>query len=417
MKKVFKVFTLVLVVTFLASIVLSGCASKETGSSSESKEKVVKIAFLNPLSGHNADAGQQDLNAAKLAVEHINAAGGIKALDGAKVELIVSDTTSDPTQAQSVAERTLSSHKVAGVVGTGISGLTLPILPVAEKHQVPIITNSISNDITNQGYKYVFEPVPKGSMFGDTQVEFLKALNKDFGLGIKKVAVVYENSAYGVSTAKGVKERAEAAGLEVVINQSYPQGFTDASSLVTAVKQSGAEAVFPVAYTTDAKLIINTMKSMNYDPLIIGGGAGFLWPAMGRELGENINGLVSVASWNWDSKHISEDPELAKIPEAYEEKFGEFMTEHAGPTYSFVWMLKEAMEKTGSSDPKVLRDALAEMEITSGPASLMQPGKVKFESDGWNKYAHPVMIQWQDNKPRTIYPIEDASVKMITPNK
>ncbi|WP_094547228.1 ABC transporter substrate-binding protein [Petroclostridium xylanilyticum] len=435
MRKTFKLLALVVLLTFMVSVVFSGCASKQVNSPSDKKDtgdkkeiqqkdaqqkdtqQVIKIAFLNPLSGHNADAGQQDLNAAKLAVKHINDAGGIKALGGAKVELVVSDTTSDPTQAQSVAERTFSSNKVVGAVGTGISALTLPILPVAEKHQIPIITNSISNDITKQGYKYVFEPVPKGSMFGETQVAFLTALNTDFNLGIKKVAVVYENSAYGVSTAKGVKGIAEKAGLEVVLDQSYPQGFTDASSLVTALKRSGAQAVFPVAYTTDAKLIINTMKSMNYNPLIIGGGAGFLWPAMGKELGENINGLVSVASWNWDSKNISQNPELLKITEDYEKEFGEFMTEHAGPTYVAVMLLKEAMEKTASTDPKKIRDTLAEIEITSGPASLMQPGKLKFDSTGWNQHVRPVMIQWQNNKPRTVFPLEDASSKIMVPNK
>ena len=402
-----KALSLFIVLIMLASLFV-GCGNEQTGGEEE-QVTVVKIAFMNPLSGNNADAGQQDLNAAQLAVKHINEAGGIESLGGAQIELVVTDTTSDPTQAQSVAQRVLSDGEIVGIVGTGISGLTLPILPIAEKNEVPMITNSISNDITNQGYQYVFEPVPKGSMFGETQVNFLRALNDEFNLGIKKVAIVYENSAYGVSTAEGTKATAEAAGLEVVVNQSYPQGFTDASSLVTTVKQSGAQAIFPVAYTTDAKLIINTMKSMDYNPLVIGGGAGFLWPAMGEELGDNINGLLSVASWNWDSKNISGNPDLAKIPEDYEATYGEFMTEHAGPTYSFVWMLKEAIEKTGSTDSKTIRDALAEMTFEDTPAALMQPGVVQFGDDGWNVETHPVMIQWQDGKPRTIFPISDAS--------
>ncbi len=410
-RKMKKLLSLLIVLIMLSSLFV-GCGSEQTGEEAE-EVTVVKIAFMNPLSGNNADAGQQDLNAAELAVKHINESGGIAALNGALIELVVTDTTSDPTQAQSVAQRVLSDEDIVGIVGTGISGLTLPILPIAEKNEVAMITNSISNDITSQGYRYVFEPVPKGNMFGETQVDFLKALNEEFNLGIKKVAIVYENSAYGVSTAEGTKARAESAGLEVVVNQSYPQGFTDASSLVTTVKQSGAQAIFPVAYTTDAKLIINTMKSMDYNPLIIGGGAGFLWPAMGEELGDNINGLLSVASWNWDSKNISSNPELAKIPEDYEAEFGEFMTEHAGPTYSFVWMFKEAIEKTGSTDSVVIRDALAEMTFENTPAALMQPGITQFGDDGWNVKTHPVMIQWQDGKPRTIYPVSDASSDII----
>jgi branched-chain amino acid transport system substrate-binding protein len=248
----------VLTLAVLVALVLTGCQS--------SNDKEVKIAFLNPLSGSNVDAGQQDLNAAQLAVEDINKAGGIKALNGAMIKLVVVDTTSDPKSATSTAERVFSTEKVSGGVGTGISALTLPILPIVEKARIPIITNSINDQISSQGYKYTFQLAPHGSQFGNTQVLFLKELNEKYKLGIKDVAVVYENSGYGVSTAGGIKDIAEKAGLHVVLYEAYPHGFTDASSLVTKIKRSGAKALFPIAYTTDAKLIINTMRQMNTCP-------------------------------------------------------------------------------------------------------------------------------------------------------
>lgn len=409
---------LILAVTVLGWVLLAGCSKNSSGGGgTESKVSEVKIAFLNPLSGSNVDAGQQDLNAAQLAVEDINNAGGIKALGGAKIKLVVADTTSDPKAAASVAERTFSTEKVAGAVGTGISALTLPILPVAEKARVPIITNSINDQITAQGYKFTFQVTPKGSQFGNTQVEFMRWLNEKYNLGIKDVAVVYENSGYGVSTASGIKEMAEKAGLNIVLYEAYPHGFTDASPLVTKIKKSGAKALFPVAYTTDAKLIINTMKAMEVNPVIIGGGAGFLWPAFAQEMGSNVNGFVSVASWNWDSKNITSKPELAAATERYEKKFGTFMTEHAGPTYVAVWLLAEAMEKAGSADPLKVRDALATFSSNTGMAALMQPGGVTFDATGWNKTVHPVMIQWQDMKPRTVFPEADATRQFQWPLK
>ena len=151
----------------------------------DSHAENVNIAFLNPLSGSNADAGQQDLAAAKLAVEDINNAGGIKALHGATINLVISDTTSDPKSAASVAQRVFSLEKLAGAVGTGISGLTMPILPVAERSQIPILTNSVNDQITALGYKYTFQVTPKGSQFGDTQVQFLKDLNSKYNLGLR----------------------------------------------------------------------------------------------------------------------------------------------------------------------------------------------------------------------------------------
>ena len=294
-------------------------------------------------------------------------------------------------------------------VGSGISALTLPIMPVAEKARIPIITNSINDQITAQGYKYTFQITPKGSQFGGTQVEFLKWLNAKYKLGIKDVAVVYENSGYGQSTAEGIKDIAAKAGLNLVMFEAYSHGFTDASPLVTKIKASGAQALFPIAYTTDAKLIINTMKSMKVSPVIIGGGAGFLWPAFATEMGAAVNGFVSVASWNWDSKSVSSDPKLAAIPQRYEERFKSFMTEHAGPSYLGFMMLADAMEQTKSADPQKIRDYLAKFDQKGGVGGLMQPGTVRIDDHGWNAAVHPVMIQWQDGKPRTIFPEEDAN--------
>ncbi|MDN5361640.1 MAG: branched-chain amino acid transport system substrate-binding protein [Moorella sp. (in: firmicutes)] len=402
-KKVTRKLVVLATILSLLLLMLAGCGG--TGN----KVNEVKIAFLNPLSGSNVDAGKQDLDAAQLAVEDINNAGGIKALGGAKLKLVVSDTTSDPKSAASVAERTFSTEKVAGAVGTGITALTMPILPIAEKSRIPIITNSINDQITQQGYKFTFQIAPKGSQFGSTQVDFLKWLNDKYKLGIKNIAVVYENSGYGVSTAAGVKDIAQKAGLNISLYESYPHGFTDASSLVTDIKKSGAQALFPVAYTTDAKLIINTMKAMNVNMPIIGGGAGFLWPAFGQEMGNNVNGFISVASWNWDSKNITSNPDLAAVPERFEKKYGYFMTEHAGPTYTAVWLLAEAMEQAKSADPIKVREALAKFDMDNGMPALMQPGHVKFDANGFNSLVHPVMIQWQDNKPRTIFPESDAT--------
>jgi branched-chain amino acid transport system substrate-binding protein len=201
-----------------------------------------------------------------------------------------------------------------------------------------------------------------------------------------------------------------------VLFEAYPHGFTDASSLVTKIKASKAQALFPVAYTTDAKLIINTMKQMNVSPVIIGGGAGFLWPAFSAEMGSAVNGFVSVASWNWDSKNISSVPERASITERYEKKFNTYMTEHAGPSYVIIRMIAEAVEQAKSTDPEKLRAALASFNDSGMVGGLMQPGVTKIDATGWNSQVHPVMIQWQDDKPRTIFPEIDA-VRAFKPAK
>jgi branched-chain amino acid transport system substrate-binding protein len=333
------------------------------------------------------------------------------------MKLVIADVTSNVAQGPSVVERILSTQKISGAVGMGMSQMTLSCLPVLEKAQVPLTTSSISDTITSQGYKYVFQIAPKGSHFGATQVQFLTYLKNKYKFPITKVGFVYENTAYGTSTAGGLKSTAEKEGYKIGLFEAYDAKFTDASPLVTKIKASGVEVIFPVSYTTDAELIISTMQAMRVNPMLIGGGAGFIWPDIYKSLGDKINGVFSVGSWSWDSKNIMSDAYRKSVVERYRKRFGTFMPEQAGEHYAMVWTLKEALEAAKSTDPKKVREALASMEITSGPAALMQPGKIKFDEKGWNKYVYPTMIQWQKGDPRTVYPEEAATNDVVWPVK
>lgn len=424
--------SLLAILMLIASLVLSSCknavveptevnpatsASTEEVVQPNEEVKTVKIGFLNPASGGSAESGQLDFNGARLAVKHINEMGGIKSLGGAKIELVEVDSTSDAKEATAAAERLITTNSdLAAIVGTGFSSLTLSILPILEQYQIAAVTNSSSDDIVKQGYKYIFKIAPLSSDFGKLQVNFIKSLNNEYDLNIKKVGVVYVDNSYGVNTAKGVKDIAESAGLTVVVNQSFPEGFTDASSLVTTLKNSGCDVVFPIAYTNEAKLIYDTMKSMNYNPMIIAGGGGFLWPSLGKALGDAINGTISASTWNFDSKNMTDVPELVKVYEDYEAEYGTYMSEHSGPPYMAVWVVKEAIENCASTDPKVVRDAIAALTEKDSPyLQIMQPGILSFDETGFNTGIKPVLIQWQDNKPRTIYPLDMASSELILP--
>lgn len=379
------------------------------------KTETINIGLWVALSGSQVDLGTMSRNGAQMAVEDINAQGGIKALGGAKLNLVVADITSDAAQVPNVVERTLSQNKVAGAVGCGASQFTLATLPIMEKRGVSIITSSVSDDITKQGYKHVFQIAPKGSMFGKMQVEFLSFLKEKYKIPIEKVGFIYENTAYGTSTASGLREIAEKEGYQVVIDQSYPAGFSDAAPLVTAVRSSGAQAVFPVSYTVDGTLIVTTMHQMNYLPVLVGGGAAFIWPDIQKSLGDKVNGIFSVGSWSWDSKNITSDPAKVDVTKRYKDRHGTFMPEQAGEHYAAVWVLKEGIEAAASADPQQVRDALSKIKITSGPATMMQPGTVEFDETGFSKHVFPTMIQWQNGEPRTVYPENVQNVDVVWP--
>jgi len=389
--------------------VVAGCGQQ----SASTGTKTINIAVIVPLSGSNAEVGQQSVNAAKLAVADINAAGGIKSLGGAKLNLVVADSTDSPQSAATAASRVFTQDKVSAAYGMDLSPLTTAALPVIARYHIPMVTASIADALTQQGNKYIFEIAPKGSQFGATEVQFVKYLDKVDHLKLTKAAIVYVDNPYGQSTAAGVAATVKSAGLTVVMDTAYPSDITDATPLVADIKKSGAQLLFPVSYVTDAGLILNALKATNSNVLVIGGGAGFIWPPIEKAIGASVNGLVSVASWNWDSKNVLDNPDLVSVTQRYEQAYGTFMPEQAGEAYAGVWTIADALEKAASSDPQKVRDALAGLSVSSGGAALMQPGTVAYDQTGFNSPTHPVMIQWEKNKPRTVFPVSDAAMAPV----
>jgi branched-chain amino acid transport system substrate-binding protein len=380
--------------------------------------KEVKIALFVILSGSGADLGEQSRAGAVMAMEDINESGGIKALGGAKLKLVIADVTTTYSKGPNVTERILSTNRVAGAIGYGYSGMTLTCLPTIEKAKVPLVTSSISDKITAQGYKYVFEICPKGSHFGRAQVKFAAFLRDNYNLKVNKVGFIYENTAYGTSTAEGLKEACIEEGFtKIALFQPYDKDITDAGPLVTKIRASGADVIFPVSYTPDAQLLVSTMKAMKVNPLVIGGGAGFCWPPIEQAIGSKVNGIFSVGSWSWDTKNILDYPDRNDVTQRYKERFGTFMPEQAGEHYAMVWLLKEAIEKAGSTDPEKVREALATNEFGNSMDGMMQPGRIKFDETGWNFHTFPTVVQWQDNTVRTVYPEDVATAKVIWPVK
>jgi branched-chain amino acid transport system substrate-binding protein len=146
--------------------------------------------------------------------------------------------------------------------------------------------------------------------------------------------------------------------------------------------------------------------------LVVGGGAGFIWPPIGQSLGDKINGLVSVASWNLDSRNVKDSAKLTEVTQRYRKAYGSFMPEKAGEAYGGVTVLAAAIESAGSDDPAKVRDALAKLHLTD---SIMQPGEVEFDENGAGKHVVPVIIQWQNGAPSTVFPESVATSSVAKP--
>lgn len=389
-------------------------STASTPSSSSAGDDVVKIGLVFPLSGANADQGVFNVDGAQLAVDKINEAGGVASLGGKKIQLVVYDNESDSDKCKTVAERLLSENPdVVAVHGASASAFVLPMLSTFEKAQVPFLTAQTSQTITGQGYEYVFAFAAQSPQFAASQVAMLQWLNETYGLNITKVGVVYEDSEWGLTNSDAARKAInEAEGLELVYDQSYTASSSDLSSLVVGLVDAGCEVVMPTSYTQDAKLLFNTMVSYNYSPLIIGGGAGFLYPVFAKDLGDLVDGVLSVASHNYDAATIRNNSDMAQIGEEFEARFGYVMPEQSVSAYNAVYLVSQALENCASTDGTALRDAIRELNITS----LTPGGALNFDETGWNQDSVAVMIQWQKDpdgsyRPHTVFPASESTVE------
>jgi len=362
----------------------------------------VNIGGLYPSTGSMAQIGQGCVVAAKMAVEMVNNAGGIKSLGGAKLNLILSDVQSDTTVTRTETDRLISGNKLSAVHGCYASALTLIASEVCERAKVPIITGS-STDQLNKGRTYTFTPFARASQFAKAQLQMAKLVSPN-----PKVAVVFENTAFGTATSNGLKELAPGEGVELVMFEPYSAGFTDAGPLINKVKASGANMLFSVSYLNDLILIVRTVKQVGLNIAINGGSGGFVIPDFYKNVGSAADGLLGVAHWNHDVNDAAQ-----KVNAEYKKRAGEFIFEYAGGLVAQTFMLVDALERAGSADPQKVREALAKLDVTSGYAAMAPGGKVKFGPDGKNVYGHPVGVQWQNGDLVSVFPTEDARGKLL----
>ncbi len=364
--------------------------------------EMVNIGGLYPVTGSFAQIGQGCVNAAKLAVQMVNDAGGIKALGGARLNLIVSDVQSDTTVTRTETDRLISGYKPAAIHGCFASALTLIASEVAERAKVPLLTGS-SSDQLNQGRHYTFTPFARASQFAGAQLQMAKLVSDK-----PKVAVVFENTAFGTSTSKGLQDQAPGAGVEIVLFEPYSAGMADASPLINKVKASGANMLFPVSYLNDLILIIRAIKQAGLQIAINGGSGGFVIPDFYKNVGPLAEGLLGVAHWNHDI-----DADAQQVNAVYQKQFGEFLFEYAGGLVAQTFMIAAALERAASTDPQKVRDAIAALDLSEGFAAMGPGGRVKFGPDGKNIYAHPVGVQWQHGDLATVFPKEDARAALM----
>ncbi len=353
----------------------------------------INIGVVLPLSGANAQFGINARNGIEMALEDFKSGHDID------VNLVYADVP-QPNAAASAVQRLVSREGVVGVVGAFVSSVTLAASEVTERTGTPMITHSFADQITSRGYRYIFQVTPKATTFGEKQFQYAIDVAAKAGNDITKVALFYEDTAYGTAQAEGIRKAAKNANVEIVIDDAYPLGITDVAPLINKLRRSDAQLVFPVSYFNDALLIIRTMRQQKIDLPVIGGAAGYIVPDFQKGLGKFAEDVYSIAPANYDA--------LPDVAERYKQKYGVFMAHEALMYGAALQHMLQAILNAKSTDSEKVRDAIAALRKCDGFSAGIPGGCTAFGATGLSATAYPIFVQWRGDGLVTVFPDADA---------
>src|SRR5919201_2228292 len=325
-----------------AAAVATQTAPAQSGAAQE-----IIVGVPVPLTGAFSEAGQNCLQGVQHAVDDINQAGGVNALNGAKLRISYGDTSTDnPAQAADVVRR-LVGEGASALIGAYLSSLTLPASTAAEQAEVPLITQSFVDTLSTRGYKYFFQLPPKSSAFGTATVDYLLEIYRHAGINLTSGAMISSDDASSKAQGEAVIEQAKAKGMEMPVAEFYPVTIADMTPQVQKVRSSKVQAVFMTGPVPAVLLFARTLRGLGDKTPIVGiGGGGILDVSSPGQLGPAADGVIALAAWNWDLNQ----PGVDKVAKAYNDRNKvPFMPQESGESYIAAWLIHRAVENTKSS--------------------------------------------------------------------
>jgi branched-chain amino acid transport system substrate-binding protein len=384
----------------------------------------IKIGLIMPLTGNSASAGQQARAAVELGAEIVNRANpdlagslagsaGLPNLKHARLQVVTANDRGDPAVGEKEAARLIHQEHVVAIQGSYASSVTLAASAVAEKSGIPFMAgNSTAVNITTRGFKWTFRVTPHATDFAKTYMAFLAELRLA-NHRINAIAIVYENTDYGTSTALSLREAARAANLPISVDIAYSANAVDVSTQVLQLKEKQPDAVIFASYTSDIIRYMKTFKNLNYrPPVIIGDDAGFSDPAFIANVGNIAQGVLDRSGWEKGKPGSV----TAKINDMFKTKTGYDLDDTSARNMQSFLVLADAINRAGSTRPEAIQQALRQTDLK--PDQLMMGYRgVKFDSTGQNQLATTYLMQLQGPHYVLVWPERSATATLIYPFK
>lgn len=362
----------------------------------------IKIGVVLPLSGPHLKFGEIEKNSFLLAEEEINAAGGI---NGKRLQLLFEDDGSRFEQGRAAAEKLVTRDQVVALTGGYSSPVAFAVASLAQKRRIPfLVTTGSADEITEQGWEYVFRLNPPVSEYARALIDFLQEVVKP-----TRVAVIYEDSLFGQSGSREFIDEALEMGWKIALNAGYAPGAADFKPLLSKARAARADLVYLVSYVNEAARFMLQAREVNFSPkLFTGAAAGLTLPEFSRLAGEAAEHVVSASLW---TPHV-QYPGAREYAERYRKKFGHETEYHGAEAYASVQVLADALKRAGAVAPAALREALTKTNLMTvfGPVKFTAYGK-KGQQNSLPTY----VVQWQQGTLETIWPALVATKPYIYP--
>ena len=383
----------------------------------------VKIGCVHPITGPLAEPGQACRLGAQMAVDAINAAGGIKSLGGAKLELILGDTQTKPDVGRTEAERVINQGAQM-LMGSFDSGSTAAMVPVAQQRRVPFLVDIAAADpITanvakavkdgQQKVQYVYRNFPTGTSFGKKAVQYFGEVFKEAGVSPKRVVLMYCNDLFGQNNAKGFQAAHAAAkpSWEIVDVIPWPEPPQDLSTEVSRAKAAKPDIIAPITRPASAQLLLPEIRKQRIEIMgIVGPGSPGLYEAgQLAVLKQDLEYVMASTPW----ANFKNQKTVAVADEYQKRSGGKTFDTNSGYSYDGILLIADVLERAKSTDPDAIVGALKASSYTGG---LMQyGGPIVFNEIGDNPNAITTMIQILGGKPVAVWPKEAALQKFVFP--
>jgi branched-chain amino acid transport system substrate-binding protein len=357
----------------------------------------IRLGASLSLTGTYSKPGKYSHEGYLLCVKDVNARGGLL---GRKIELVLYDDRSETQTGVRLYEKLITEDKVDGVIGPYSSAITEAVANVTEKYRtVMIATLASTTSIFKKGRRYIFM-VPSPA---ETYLEgFLDIAAKR---GLKRVALVNEDTLFPKTSVAGAVELAKKRGLQVVFQEAYPKGVTEFTALLSKVKAAAPDAFAAATYFDDAVAITRQMKELDLNPKMFGVTVGGDLPEFYDLLKQNAEYVYGASQW----EPVLKLPGQAEFLEGYKREFGREPSYHAASAYAGCMLYADAVRRAATLDADRVREALLALDTTT------VFGQYKVDADGFQTGHKMVTSQWQDGKKVIVWPDDVATGKVRFP--